>query len=89
MRELSENAKKEYLKYIGSDGKFIINDKVPVELIETFKFFNDNNISVLDFKLQDIEREEEIDDSFIDEDILDVENNDDIEKISSDLNDFF
>ena len=37
MIELSEKTKQECLKYMGPDGKFVIDESVPESLVETFQ----------------------------------------------------
>lgn len=53
MIKLSEEAKQHFSKYVGPDGKLIIDDSVPQELRETFQFFNDKGINILDMNIND------------------------------------
>jgi len=54
MIALSPEAKQAYAKYVGPDGKLIIDDTVPENLKETFQFFNDNNINILELNIERI-----------------------------------
>ena len=51
MISLSEEAKRVYAKYVGPDGKVAIQDFFPEELKEAFQYFNDNNINILEMKI--------------------------------------
>lgn len=53
MLKLSEEAKKKYAKYVGPDGKLIIDDSLPEEVKESFQYFNDNNINILELNVDD------------------------------------
>ena len=47
MIKLSDSAKKVYANFIDQDGKFIIDESLPEDLKETFRYFNENGINVL------------------------------------------
>jgi len=51
MVRLSEEAKALYAKYVGPDGKLTIPDYLPEEVKESFQFFNDHNINILEMNL--------------------------------------
>ena len=74
MIKLSDAAKQKYAKYVGPDGKLIIDDSLPDDIKEAFKYFNDRNINILELNVDDnidnIEDEEE-EDVNIDDDIID------------------
>lgn len=75
MIKLSEEAKKAYAKYVGPDGRLIIDDSIPADLKETFQFFNEKGINILEMNIDDssaetLDNDVEILDTDSDEDIL-------------------
>lgn len=68
MIKLDDNTKQLCKKFLGSDGKFIINETTPSDLVDLFQYFNDNNIDVLTLELDDVVVSEDEEDSTIDED---------------------
>jgi len=83
MIKLSDEAKKYFSKYVGSDGKLIIDDSVPLELREQFKYFNDKGINILEMNINDdIELLDEPDTNLDDSDV-DDDNDDSISSPSS------
>jgi len=96
MIALSPEAKQAYAKYVGPDGKLIIDDTVPENLKETFQFFNDNNINILELNIERIyndtfDEDQEIDEEDIDEIIEDISSEliDDEEDNDNSLDDLF
>ena len=97
MIRLSEEAKSIYAKYVGADGKVIIQDFFPDELKEAFQHFNDNNINILEMNIDpstignhnpESESEQEIDlDDVVDDIDIDggVDIVDDIDEDDSDV----
>ncbi len=53
MIKLSEEAKKAYAKYVDANGRLIIDDSLPEELKETFEFFNEKGINILEMNIDD------------------------------------
>lgn len=74
MIKLSDEAKKAYAKYVGPDGKLVIDDSLPEDLKETFQFFNDEGINILEMNIDykpndDVELlEEDINDDTLSDD---------------------
>ena len=70
MIKLDDKTKQLCKKYLGADGKFIINDSTPSDLIDLFQYFNDNDINVLTLELDDVvvddSEEDEVDDNIED-----------------------
>ena len=65
MIKLSEEAKKAYAKYVGPDGRLIIDPSLPDKVKEAFEFFNKEGINILELNIDDeIETEFEDDESF-------------------------
>lgn len=69
MIKLDDNTKQLCKKFLGSDGKFIINETTPSDLVDLFQYFNDNNIDVLTLELDDVVVSEDEEDSTIDEEL--------------------
>lgn len=99
MLKLSEEAKRAYAKYVGPDGKLIIDDSLPDDMKEAFQFFNDKGINILEMNINDedsesnadieILEEDSDDDSLIEDDIddsLEEEDSSDIVEDDSDVN---
>lgn len=86
MIKLSEEAKQKYAKYVGPDGKLIINDSLPDELKETFQYFNDNNINILELNIDDTIFSEDDEEK---EELLGADDNDDDEVIDENIEDDF
>lgn len=98
MISLSPKAKEVYSKYIGPDGKLIIDDSVPENLRETFKYFNDNDINILELNVErnyttldeDLEPEMDDDDDMSEEnEEIDILDEDDESDVEDELDDFF
>ena len=53
MIKLSDEAKNFYAKYVGPDGKLVIDDSLPNDLKETFQYFNDKGINILEMNVDD------------------------------------
>ena len=79
MIKLSDDAKKAYAKYVGPDGKLIIDDSLSDDMKETFQFFNDRGIIILEMNIDDesaessdsielLEEEDNVDESSYDDD---------------------
>ncbi len=68
MIKLDDNTKKLCKKFLGADGKFIINDSTPADLIDLFQYFNDNDIDVLTLELNDVALSEDEEELIFDED---------------------
>ena len=79
MIKLSDDAKKAYAKYVGPDGKLIIDDSLSDDMKETFQFFNDRGINILEMNIDDesaessdsielLEEEDNVDESSYDDD---------------------
>lgn len=87
MLKLSDEAKAKYAKYVGTDGKLIIDDSLPEDLKETFRFFNEKNINVLEMNINDdievLDDEPDISND-IDDD-SDIEDYSDIEEQTSNI----
>ncbi len=79
MVSLSPKAKAKYAKYVGPDGKLIIDESLPENIKEAFQFFNDRNINILEMNIDPhIETlDEELEDNIVadnfDEDVNDEE----------------
>lgn len=71
MIKLSEEAKQAYSKYVGPDGRLIIDESLPEDMKETFKFFNDKGINILEMNIND-ESAESSNIELLDEDSDDV-----------------
>lgn len=77
--ELSEAAKAKYSKYVGPDGKLIIDDSLSDNLKEAFQFFNDKGINIMEMNIDDaipyIDEGSEIssDNTYDDEDDFDID----------------
>lgn len=71
MLKLSEEAKRTYAKYVGPDGKLIIDDSLPDDIKETFQFFNDKGINILEMNINDEIAESDSDIELLEEDIND------------------
>ncbi len=67
MIKLDENTKKLCKRFLGQDGKFIINETTPSDLVDLFQYFNDNNIDVLTLELNDVVLSEDEEDLIPDE----------------------
>lgn len=101
MISLSPRAKEAYAKYVGPDGKLRIDETVPENLRETFQFFNDNNINVLELNIEKIYNDafddepsaedtlNNADDEITEEDLMDVSFEDDDEDVDTNLDDMF
>lgn len=72
MIKLDDKTKQLCKKYLGADGKFIINDSTPSDLVDLFQYFNDNDINVLTLELDDVivdnSEDDQIDDNIEDYD---------------------
>lgn len=86
MIKLSDAAKEKYAKYVGPDGRLIIDETVPEKLRETFQYFNDNNINILQLNVDDTIDETEEPDASLDNDDLDIETADENVEITEDEN---
>lgn len=87
MIKLSEEAKKAYAKYVGPDGRLIIDDSLPTDLKETFQFFNEKGINILDMNIDDSSAETLNDDvEVLDDDSDDDLLSDDSTELSDDSN---
>jgi len=53
MIKLSDEAKREYAKFVGSDGRLRIDDTVPEQMREVFQYFNDKGINILEMQVDD------------------------------------
>ncbi len=87
MIKLSEEAKKAYAKYVGPDGRLIIDDSLPADLKDTFQFFNEKGINILDMNIDDssaetLDNDVEVLDDDSDDDLL----SDDSTDLSDDSN---
>ena len=49
MIKIDEETKQALAKYVGPDGKLIIDDNLPDDIKEAFEFFNQEGINILDF----------------------------------------
>ncbi len=49
MIKIDERAKELLSKYVGPDGKLIIDESLPDDIKESFQYFNDENVNVLEF----------------------------------------
>ena len=49
MIKIDEETKQALAKYVGPDGRLIIDDNLPDDIKEAFKFFNQEGINILDF----------------------------------------
>lgn len=81
MISLSAEAKQKYAKYVGADGKLIIDESLPDELKEIFQYFNDRNINILELNINDEVIFDDEEESLLDdeEDEYDDDNDDDIQ----------
>jgi hypothetical protein len=76
MLQISQEAIDKYSKYLGPDGKFIIDESVPEELRETLKFFNESNIDIHNLSIEELDKKlADYNDGFDEE--PDVETDDD------------
>lgn len=86
MIKLSDQAKREYAKFVGSDGKLRVDDTVPEELREVFQYFNDKGINILEMQINDdVEILDESSDGDIDSEEVITEEYDD-ENFSQETN---
>ncbi len=96
MISLSPKAKEVYSKYVGPDGKLIIDESVPENLREAFQYFNDNDINILELNVEkdyttldeDLEPEMDDEDDMSEEEI-DILDEDDESDVEDELEDFF
>ena len=72
MLKLSDEAKRAYAKYVGPDGKLIIDDSLPDDMKEAFQFFNNKGINILEMNIND-----EANESDSDIELLEVDHHDD------------
>ena len=49
MIKIDEETKQALAKYVGPDGRLIIDDNLPDDIKEAFEFFNQEGINILDF----------------------------------------
>lgn len=49
MIKIDEETKALLAKYVGPDGKLIIDESLPDDIKESFQFFNDEGVNILDF----------------------------------------
>ena len=49
MIKIDERAKELLSKYVGPDGKLIIDESLPDDIKESFQYFNDENVNILEF----------------------------------------
>lgn len=68
MIELSTEAKQAYAKYVGPDGRLIIDESLPDNIKNAFKYFNDNDINILELNMERPSIDESDDESQIDYD---------------------
>ena len=74
MIKLSEEAKRAYAKYVGPDGRLIIDPSLPDKVKEAFEYFNNEGINILELNIDDeIETEFEDDESFDEDENFDEE----------------
>ncbi len=48
MIAMSDKSREILSKYVGPDGKFIIDDSLPDDIKESFKFFNEEGVNIMD-----------------------------------------
>jgi len=71
MIKLSEEAKQAYAKFVGPDGKLIIDPALPDKVKEAFEFFNEEGINILELNIDD-----ELDTEFEDDEPFDLDDPD-------------
>jgi len=49
MIKIDEETKQALAKYVGPDGRLIIDENLPDDIKEAFEFFNQEGINILDF----------------------------------------
>ena len=69
MIKIDDRAKELLSKYIGPDGKLMIDESLPDDIKESFQYFNDNDVKILEFgqdeldlerPLEEIEEDDEV-----------------------------
>ncbi len=94
MIKLSDEAKKAYAKYVGPDGRLIIDPSLPDNVKEAFEYFNNEGINILEMEIPDpvIEEEDEPeetdlseeDDSLFEDEEIEFVDEEDIEEPPAD-----
>ena len=75
MIKIDDETRQAIAKYVGPDGRLIIDESLPEDIKEAFQFFNDEGVNILDFGTDNelhLHVEDEEDDEIDDEEI-DVE----------------
>ena len=87
MIKLSEEAKKVYAKYVGPDGRLIIDPSLPDKVKEAFEFFNNEGINILELNIDDEINTELDNDESVDTEEIEEDEDDDLEEFEEDTED--
>ena len=86
MIKFDEDIKTICAKYVGADGKLIIDDSLPENIKQSFEFFNSRNINIMELNIDDSDinnNYDEPDDSFLDNEFEENDNyyDDEVEEL--------